>query len=209
MNKCEICDKKNDQVKNSSIHDFFKPHELIAGFRLSQKFLPKLKTKYPTEYAKLDALLSQKYEPLIKELLEPNLKKTNQVFKNFFQKKGKLVPGLCGADGSDRKDSWLCSYCESCSQELLKQVKLAVDEIEWGRIEKKGGELGKEVELIFEQIPKEELENELGDFGKEEKSFTLEFIEQEIDKLNKEIIAEREREQKWQGYQLNSLDCRW
>lgn len=133
---------------------------------------PQLTNEYQTQHDKFKSLLP-KLETILKEV-EPNRKKIDQVLKDFFSKKGKIIPEVMD------RDSWT-SLCKDCQQELKKGIKSAVDEIEDTRIREKFVEITQELGQIFTQIPK----NIRDGLEKNE----IELINQE----NKEIITERER----------------
>jgi isopropylmalate/homocitrate/citramalate synthase len=84
-----------------------------------------------------------------------------------------------------------------------------VDEIEGKRIMNKLEEAGVDEikKFDFEFSEDEQEENR-----KEKEKLEKEFFENKEKELNNKILAEREREQIWQGcqgYQLNSFDCQW
>jgi DNA repair exonuclease SbcCD ATPase subunit len=136
--------------------------------------------------------------PIGKKEVEPNLKKINQVLQDFFKKKGKLIP----IPTLKEQDFgyWHSSHCKDCSQELEKKIKLAVDDIEKARMESKFKEIGKEGKEIFNQISESEFDKDKWE------QFLVDYIGKEIDKLNKEIIAEREREREKLKYEIAELE---
>src|SRR2546421_139006 len=99
MNKCQICEKKFNQEGDRDVsleEECFGLHGKIAGFCFfKQKMFPKIESKFPNQYAKLKSLLP-KLETLVKEQLEPNLKKIEKSLKDFFNKKGKAIESFHG-----------------------------------------------------------------------------------------------------------------
>lgn len=201
MDKCKICEKKTNQEENKDFKladECFKLHKVVADLHFfQQKLLPQLESNYPTQCAKLKPFIS-KMETLTKEQVEPNVKKIEQVLKSFFKSKGKIINHYY-------EDYWISPICEDCEEELKKQIKSAVDDIERARLESKFREASQEGEQIINQIPNSE-----NLFDEEKyKDFQFDYINKEIDKLNKEIIAEREREQKWEGWKLETVSYRY
>ena len=212
---CNICNKpvgKTNSDEPAKSWEIWKwecsrrAYEIPMSLELIEKILlPKLSNKHPIKYQKIKTVLP-KLKDVYKELVKPLEEKGEEILWKFFYKKGKTLPDfIYGVGGSSTWD-----ICESCSSELESQAKsYQVDEIEGKRIMNKLEEAGVDEikKFDFEFSEDEQEENR-----KEKEKLEKEFFENKEKELNNKILAEREREQIWQGcqgYQLNSFDCQW